>query len=102
MKMMTTFGEYDVKLTVQKYQADGSVALDAWNEEEGPIARLTVCLDSKDLGENESFIDTNNCPWAIEFLEKNGLGKLTGRQKRSGFCIYPAMKLDVKKISEVA
>lgn len=31
-------------LQVAKYQADNSRAIEIWNEEDGPIARITVCI----------------------------------------------------------
>lgn len=45
-------------------------------------------------------IDTNNCPWAMEFIEQHGFGQATGRMVRSGYCTYPVVKLDIEKIGE--
>lgn len=45
-------------------------------------------------------LDTNNCPWAVEFVESNDLGENTGRTVRSGYCTYPVVKLNVEKIGE--
>lgn len=38
--------------------------------------------------------------WAVEFVESNGLGENTGRTVRSGYCVYPVVKLNVEKIGE--
>ncbi len=101
MTLKTTFGVYeDVYLQIGKYQADNSVAIRAWNREDGPIATITVCLCDKSLGEGEAYIDTNNCPWAIDFIEQEGLGKKTGRMGRSGYCTYPVVKFDMQKVRE--
>ena len=48
MTLRTMFGSYeDCFLTVNKYVADESPAIQIWNAEDGPIATLTVCLDEK-------------------------------------------------------
>lgn len=85
-------------LRVAKYKADSSRAIEIWNKEDGPIARITVCIAGSMLEEDEIVIDTNNCPWAIEFIKNNGLGKVTGRTVRSGYCMYPVAKLNVGEI----
>lgn len=101
MILRTTFGVYEgVYLQVGKYQADDSVAIQAWNRQDGPIATLTICLCDKSLGEGEAYVDTNNCPWAVDFIEKEGLGKQTGRVGQSGFCVYPVVKFDMGKVRE--
>ena len=87
-------------LQVAKYQADNSRAIEIWNEEDGPIARITVCITGSMLAEDEVVLDTNNCPWAGGFVESNGPGEDTGRTVRSGYCTYPVVKLNVEKIGE--
>ena len=52
------------------------------------------------LAEDETVIDTNNCPWAMEFIKQHGFGQATGRMVRSGYCTYPVVKLDIEKIGE--
>lgn len=101
MILRTAYRVYEgVYLRVGKYQADDSVAIQAWNRQDGPIATLTVCLCDKSLGEGEAYVDTNNCPWAVDFIEKEGLGKRTGRVGQSGFCVYPVVKFDMEKVRE--
>lgn len=101
MEMKTSFGTYKgVYLQIGRYQADGSVAIEAWNNQDGPIARLTVCLCDGSLAEDEAYVDTNNCPRAVEFIEKEGLGKRTGRTGRSGYCTYPVVKFDMEQLRE--
>ena len=99
MRIDTDFRSYDgIFLRVAKYAADGSVCLQAWNYEDGPIATLTVCLDGKQLGENETYLDTNNCPWVRRFMEKYGLATMTGKFRPSGYCIYPAAKIHMNEV----
>ena len=87
-RVKTFFGEYNVELRVNKYRDNKNLAIDLFEPEEGPFARLTVNLGKK-LPANQAYVDTNNCPWAEEFIEENKLGKDTGRVGMSGFCIYP-------------
>ncbi len=101
MTIRTEFRVYDgVYLKVGKYLADNSVAIEAWNRQNGPIATITVCLCDRSLGEGEAYIDTNNCPWAIGFIEHEGLGKRTGKMGRSGYCTYPVVRFDMQKVRE--
>ena len=61
------------------------------------FAVITVNLVSSPYGdvkyqdESHAFIDTNNCPWAEEFLQENGIAKPDPRNiyGMSGFCTYP-------------
>ncbi len=95
----TMFGTYrNCYVKLERYVCDNSLSVMLWNMEDGPIAKLTVCLDDKGLAENESYVDTNNCPWAPDLIEKYGLGMATGRMKASGFCCYPAVRFDVEKL----
>lgn len=87
-------------LKVGRYVYGNSMALSIWNYQDGCIAVVTVCLPDYQLGENEAFVDENNRPWAVEFLEKHGFAKKTGRIGRSGYCEYPVMKFDRNKMKE--
>ena len=79
---------------------DNSVAVEIYNRWDGPIARVTTCLCDHSLAEDEAYVDTNNCPWAVALLEENGFAERTGRTRRSGYCEYPAMKFDRSKMAE--
>lgn len=86
------------------YYMDGSPAIEVWNAAVGLICRLTVCLCELTLTENESFVDVNNNPYALDFVYEYGLGRATGRFEPSGYCLYPSVVFDmeqVKKYSEV-
>ena len=101
MTVETTFGTYKgVFLKTGRYMTDDSVAIQLENVQDGPIARITVCLSDRSLEDGEAYIDTNNCPWAVDFIEKEGLGKRTGRSGRSGYCTYPVVKFDMEKVKE--
>ena len=101
LKVKTSFATYnDCFLKVDHYRADNALAVLLFNKTEGPIATLTVCLCDSHLKENESYVDTNNCPWVVDFLEGKGLAIFTGKVKSSGFCVYPAMEFDLEKMKE--
>lgn len=101
LNVKTEYSEYkDCKLRVGKYVEDNSVAVEIYNRWDGPIARVTTCLCDHSLAEDEAYVDTNNCPWAVALLEENGFAERTGRTRRSGYCEYPAMKFDRSKMAE--
>lgn len=101
LNVKTSYAEYkECWLRIGRYCADDSMAIEIWNREDGPIARVTTCLCDHSLAEDEAYVDTNNCPWAVELLEENGFAERTGRARKSGYCEYPAMKFDRSKMVE--
>ena len=101
MEVKTEFRTYKgVFLKVGNYMADGSLAVEIENRSEGPIARLTVCLTDPFLRENESYVDTNNCPWVLAFIKKYQLGEESGYVKKSGYCTYPAVRFDMEQLEK--
>ena len=110
MKKLYTVNTYyetyeNVFIVLDKYRFDNSLAISLMSNTLGPIARITVCLQDGlglpyFLDEDEAFVDTNNCPWAEQFIIENRLGKPTGRKAGSGFCLYPSYKFDLKKLAE--
>lgn len=88
------FGQtIDVELEIAEYcSPKGRVALQLWCED-GPYATLSVNLPDERCGEDEFFVDVNNCPWATHFLEENGIAEDAYDFGFSGFCCYPKYKL---------
>lgn len=96
MTVKTTFGTYDdCWLEISHYICDDSLAIRISNAECGPVATITTCIDGFMLQKNEAYIDTNNCPWAEDFIKGYQLGKPTGRKVRSGFCEYPVYRFNM-------
>lgn len=96
MTVKTDFGTYEnCWICVDHYVADNSLNLQIWNESDGPIATITKCLFFARLEEDVAFVDTNNCPWAEDFIKEYQLGKPTGRKVRSGFCEYPVYRFNM-------
>ena len=90
-------------LTLSKslYVFGGTLSVTLWDKEGDEFATLTVNLQDNSLAESEAYLDTNNCPWAVEFVESNKLGERTGKTKDSGFCTYPLVRFDMEKLNEV-
>ena len=54
------------------------------------------------LKKNKSYIDENNSPWAVAFLEENGIARIDRRRTmRSGYCAYPLAIFDEKIIKNL-
>ena len=71
MTLKTTFGVYEgVYLRVGKYQADNSVAIEAWNQQDGPIATLTVCLCDRSLGRKRHTLIRTTARGRLTLLSK--------------------------------
>lgn len=94
----------DCWFELQRYVADNSLAIIIKNDF-GAIAKITVCFGGSythgvNLGNYCAYVDTNNCPWVIDFLECNGFGKRTGIIMQSGYWEYPLVEFDIKKLQE--
>lgn len=73
-----------------QYTQSGTLAIVARTTCGEPFAVLTVNLSSLRLTTYQSFVDTNNCPWAEKFLVENNIAKPVPHvSRRSGFCSYP-------------
>jgi len=99
----TRYSTYpDCYISTGQYQYDGSTCIQLYNREDGPIAYITTCIPNGgvELLDNESFIDTNNCPWAIEFIKKYNLGEVTDKLGYSGFCSYPVVQWNMAEIEK--
>lgn len=88
MRLVTSYKTYDnVEVHYNKYLND-NLAVSVVSAEDGePLATLTVNLDV--LMPGYAFVDTNNCPWAEDFIRENKLGEPTGTTRKSGYCTYP-------------
>ena len=101
MSVNTDYGTYsNCMISVEHYIADDSLAIEIVNDTDGCIARITVCLNQKGIGEDCAFVDTNNCPWAEDFIEAYGLGTYTGESRISGFCTYPLYRFNMEELKK--
>lgn len=90
---------YPVTLDFTSYVMDNTLAVRLISARPPwlPFATITVHLDeSSGQEKNKAFLDTNNCPWAEEFLRDNGIAEpVDGVTGQSGFCTYPLYKFNL-------
>lgn len=79
----------------------GGMAVCAYLRNGEPWSDITVNIPGHSISDDTAFIDTNNNPWAEEFLVENGIAKPTGLTARSGYCIYPLYKFDMSKFKNL-
>jgi hypothetical protein len=94
-----------MELRIGQYEDGGGLALElvSWKEKE-PEDWDTITVNlSVPCEKDHAFVDINNSgmPELCEWIEKNGLGKATGRQQRSGFCVYPEYRFDARRLKEL-
>lgn len=107
MNVTTQFKTYKkCKLYTSEYMANKSLYIGITTFEDEypePLADLTVCLPNERTPKaNEAYVDTNNCPWAMDFIEEYGLGKDTGMFGFNGYCIYPLVAFNMDKVKEMS
>lgn len=102
---LTVRGEtVPVTLQVKKYY-DGGLCINLIDQTEGyhPVfCRLTVSLGQvPDVDMSDSaFLDTNDCPWAEEFVTKLGIAVPSGITQQSGHWIYPLYYFNLEEINK--
>lgn len=103
MKVISYGETYDVEVFRTTYQSNDSLAIILRDAHTGePFATLTVNLPDGAFGDKHyAFVDTNNCPWAEEFIKENELGEPTGLLGHSGYCEYPLYEFYIDKIEEL-
>ncbi len=95
----------DIPVTVHftQYIKNGSLAV-RLNVASAPweiFSIVTVNLPiSGNLPKNLAYVDINNCPWAEEFIQENGIGRPTGTSIPSGYCRYPLYEFFEDAIQE--
>ena len=108
MKTFTVKTQYETyencTFTTNRYIADNSLAVEILTEDKEPLATITTCFVNETLVKSESYmesyIDTNNCPWAVRLLDSLNIARLTGSVKQNGFCVYPTMLFDMEELKK--
>ena len=102
MRVKTDFGTYEVTIRTSKYRTGDNLAI-MLMEADGPFATITVNLPAYTLTKKScAFVDTNNCPWAPEFIKEYKLGTNTGFVGYSGYCEYPLYEFDLDRLSALS
>ena len=83
--------EYNVRIERTYYTSNNTLALSLITDSGEPFCTLTVNIADSSLFADKihAFVDTNNCPFAEEFIAENNLGFPVGYVGHSGFCSYP-------------
>ena len=94
-----------MELRIGQYEDGSGLALElvSWEEKE-PEDWDTITVNlSVPCEKDHAFVDINNSgmPEICDWIEKNGLGKATGRQQSSRFCTYPEYHFDTKRLKEL-
>ena len=102
---------FKCNISIAKYYYDNSLAISLEDADTGePICTLTVCLALEDFGIYDKglcYLDTNNNPFAEEFIVTNKLGKPLIDKKgekfyaHSGYWFYPLYKMDMELLRSV-
>ena len=111
MKYKGYFEEYEVdKVEVGSYAKGLPIYIQLYGKEE-PLATVTVNLgDSAGNGAVlmpfVGFVDTNNNPGIMQFLNENGFGEPFKRfgapvTVYSGYCEYPVYEFNRQKLAEL-
>lgn len=82
--------EYKVHIKKSIYTNNGNLAIQLIEDDGAPFAMLTVNIDK--LPHGYGYLDTNNCPWAVDFVKDNNLGEFAGAHTVSGFYAYPLFR----------
>ena len=88
---------YNLHIKRFTYTNNGNLAICLLEDDRAPFATLTVNLEEK-LPHGYAYVDTNNCPWAVDFIDDNNLGEFVGAYGQSGFCTYPLYKFNEEVI----
>lgn len=88
---------YNVKNFLGKKTLGLNISLNELDENGefiGQYCTLTLSFGEFIGMKNAVYIDTNNCPFAEQFLTDNNIATPTGLTKLSGFCRYPLWLLN--------
>lgn len=105
------FSKAECYIILNRYKADKALAIDLVSTDGEPITRLTVCASNDysvvNVPDNVSFVDVNNNPSAMNFIEGYNLGKRVKIKGKtviyvSGFCEYPLYKFNLNELRKYA
>ena len=101
---------HEVKLIRTYYASNGRLAIwmcgksdHDYHDRYEPLCVITVNIDDGiEMPENMAYIDNNNMPDIIEWLEQNNVAnaRFTGEYGRSGYCRYSIYEFDLTQLAE--
>ncbi|MCR5837013.1 MAG: DUF4313 domain-containing protein [Lachnospiraceae bacterium] len=91
--------EEEVLFRIGNYDSNGNTYVQMIGADGEPYGDLTVNFETLN-DERKAYIDTNNNPGILKFIEDNELGFWFGLEKQSNFCTYPLYYLDLEEIKK--
>lgn len=99
------FGKkYPIQVKVSSYLNNGNLAIQMYDWMEGyPELWATLTVNLWEMCEKDcSYVDTNNHGKKIlDWIKKNNLGRVTGRECCSGYCRYPEVHFNEERLREL-
>ena len=107
MVVKTTFTRYDtVTIEMQQYEVTDSVCIRLVSWDAGypeVFATITKCFPNAEIpSANYAYVDVNNCPWAMDFINEFNLGRDTGIKKDTLWCVYPLVDFNLDECEKYA
>ena len=104
LELATQWGSTEkVQLEINNYMNNNGLYLGLKRKEDDyfePYGDISVNLGVK-APDYSAYVDLNNMPELVKFIEENDLGEFTGLTQRSGFCEYPLYMFHVDKLREL-
>lgn len=104
IELATQWGSTEkVQLEINNYMNNNGLYLGLMGKEDDyfePYGDISVNLGVK-APDYCAYVDLNNMPELVKFIEENDLGEFTGLTQRSGFCEYPLYMFNVDKLREL-
>lgn len=100
--LVTLYGEnYTVEASNRYKENKGQRVLEIFDAETGmPSGVISVCVPRVTLQHNETILKVTDCDGLLEAILKSGIASFTGRQVRSGYAIYPVVRLTESFLQE--
>lgn len=101
---LVAYGKKEVVwLAKQTYLYPRTLCVQMYDIHDEPYATITVNLCSKYQSFTRAFIDTNNCPWAEQFLVGYNIAHpVENIRATSGFCSYPLYEFDLDQLGKIS
>lgn len=91
------------KIRLAQYCNNNRLYIGLLDEDGYPEADLTVNLSHLEVFDPyDGYVDTNNYPKAMSFIEKNNLGDFSGFYGYSGYCAYPLVHFHKDALEKLA
>lgn len=100
--LVNLYGEnYAVEANNRYKENKDQRVLEIFNAETGmPSGVISVCVPGVTLQQNETILKVTDCDGLLEAIIKSGIASFAGRQVRSGYAIYPVVRITESFLKE--